>query len=134
MIENHHTEIEQTTFAGQQPFNQKVEQSASDIERARLQKIEDENKPKKPWFKNKKTILILVAVILGLLFLLLILMPKKEQLPGVVEPTPTPEAQAPNYMIERIRRLQAELKAADPTKTDIIFPPVDMEIELDPAE
>jgi len=129
MTNNPEFPLDQTTFSGEQPFYQNPELTAAQMEN--LAKPPD----KKPWFKKKKVIVAIPLLFIFLIVALIVLMPKKPNQEKEPEPTPPPvENQDPNYMVERIRRLQKELKQADPTKTDVLFPPVDMAIELDPKE
>lgn len=129
MTNNPEFPLDQTTFSGEQPFYQDPELTSAQIEKS--------TKPpnKKPWSKKKKVIVAIPLLFVLMVVVLIILMPKKPNQEKEPEPTlPPAENQDQSYMVERIRRLQKELKQADPTRTDVLFPPVDMAIELDPKE
>lgn len=129
-MNNSEPTLNQTYFSGEQTFYQDPELSSAEIERRTQKELK-----KTPWHKQKKFLALIPVIFILLVILLAIIILKR--------PKPEPELELPpeqvvkedtGYMIERIRRLQGELKQADPTKTDILFPPVDMAIELDPSE
>lgn len=121
--------LDQTAFSAEQPALQDPELTFDQMEK-QANKLK-----KKPIYKQKKFIVVIPLIFIVLVIVLLLLLPKKPEPPEEEELVlPPSQEQTSNYMVERIRRLQAELKEADPTKTDILFPPVDMKLELDPAE
>lgn len=118
----------QTAFSGVQPLYQSPETSAT-------QPPELDQLAQKPWFKTKKLFLAVIPAVFLILLLVVALLPRNEAVENTLEATPPPAIESTNDpLLQRIQRLQAELKEADPTKTDILFPPVDMELQLDKAQ
>lgn len=84
---------------------------------------------------NKKHITMLIAggIFIILLMLVIIFVPKKQSPEDAVgNSVDNPGAAGElNPYLERIKRLEGELKEADPTKQELSLPPVDMKISLD---
>lgn len=119
---------DQTTFVSERTFYQKPEMSAAEVARQ-----QQPPPPKKPWSKKKFVLVAIPILLLVVIFGLIFLIPKKapkEEKPEEIEVAPSTSVES-DYMVERIKRLQSELKQADPTKAELLFPPVDMGIELD---
>ena len=128
-MQDHDVITNQTDFSGSQPMRQRPEAITTPPP------FSENDQNQRPWYKTKKVFLAVIPGLLLLLILVVALIPRKEQLPDSMEPTPTPAVEQTNDpMLLRTQRLQAELQEADPSKTDILFPPIDMELELDPAD
>lgn len=120
----------QTEFSSRQPLFQSPE-----IIPPTQAELEALSSKKAPWFKTKKALLLLIPVFLIILVVLIAARPKDNKQVDVVFPDITSEPSDDfNPILGRIVRLQEELELADPTKTDIVFPPVNMRLELDPAK
>lgn len=115
----------QTNFSYEKPLFEKPSEFQPEV---------DESAPKKPWFRTRKGIVILVVGVLVVLFLLiavLAIFAPEDMTPGQETPLVTPSPQvvlSPTQ--QRIKDLQEELEAADPAKQEFPFPPVDMEMKL----
>lgn len=115
----------QTQFSLEEPYYQGVTQPADD----------EVQPPKK---SNSKKMLVVLASILVLLLLLLLLAVVSRR-PVVTPNSPfqqgtleTPTSVQANPFAERIKRLETELEEADPLRQTLLFPPIDMDIRLDP--
>lgn len=114
----------QTHFAEEEPL---FEESSLPV---------DPNAPIVPRKKKSPLALILIGaglIVIVILFLIVImlLMPV-QMLPTKAKPSPTPTVKKDVSALEqRINELDVDLKQADPSKLDLPFPPVNMELELD---
>ncbi len=73
-----------------------------------------------------------VAIVIFLLLFIVAFLPREmPQFMGEESPSPTVEAQAPSELDKRLQELENDLKANDPTKQDLPFPPIDMKLFLD---
>ena len=119
---------DQTQFVAEEPlFEQPVKLTAPHVSKP------ENSEPKKP---SKKRVFMLVTM--GLFFFLLLLIVIAAAMRRQTSPLDEGEVieeEQQEKMIDpfrqRIKDLGAELKAADPTKDDLPFPPVDMDIRLD---
>ena len=92
----------------------------------------------KPLFKQKKFIIALIAIITLLILVMLFLVNayinerkrvQEEEPPENVVETPSD----PNHpLYQRIKSAQEELKEADPSEQDLVYPTMDYNIRLDP--
>jgi hypothetical protein len=120
----------QTQFSAEEPF---FEQPVD------LPQAEQVVKPKVPFFKRRKTIILIICAItlllLFILFLVNLIVERNRRLgaaPDVVVATPTP---APiDSLVEQVEQLRMQWKAADPTQIELQPPAVDPTIRLDPAK
>jgi len=117
----------QTQFSYEEPYRESSRVVAGEAE------------PATPKPNSKKKLIILVGIGIFLLFFVLILLaamrPKQIEVGQFQQPvfaTPVPVEVSP--LLERVNRLEAELQDADPVKQSLVFPPVDMEIRLDPKK
>ncbi len=115
----------QTQFSYEEPYRESSRVVAGEVETIG-------SKP-----KSKKKLFILAGVGVFLLFFALILLaamrPKQIEVTQFQPPvyaTPVPVEVSP--LLERVNRLKTELQDADPIKQSLVFPPVDMQIMLDP--
>lgn len=85
--------------------------------------------------KHKKMLIIGISIIAIILLIITILALAMGRPKGEVEesitPSPSPAAITESEMQSRITKLRSDLKEADPTKQDLTFPPVDLELRLD---
>lgn len=88
--------------------------------------------PLKAWYKRPQTLIILGVSTLGLLLFALYVASRPQQQSGNeilnLQASPSPTALSP--LEQRVNQLKTELQAADPSKQELPFPPVDMELEL----
>lgn len=87
--------------------------------------------------KNKKKMIAIIGGFFGLLCIILLVIltrPAQEIAPEVVEDLPQEVVAIDNTdpIFKGIQSLRAELSKQDPTKRDLSFPPVNLEIWLDP--
>lgn len=82
---------------------------------------------KQPWFKSRKTLLLITAGVVGLLLILLLLAATmRRQTPLIPSdafshPSPSPVLSPEE---QKVTDLKNELNAADPTKQELTYPPV----------
>lgn len=125
------SEYNQTSFSQDQPLYEKElevpveEPSSSEL-----------NPSNKSWYKRRLIWAIAGAGLLFVVFLLALLATDNGQSP--IAPTSPEEMaemeQESGPFVNRINQLETELEAADPTKPQLIFPPVDMSLSLDEPE
>lgn len=90
--------------------------------------------------KAKRTKLALVAVVFSVLVFMLLLLLIKQALPKMAAPSPEETPDVVNQtktldpLLEEIYLISDDLRAADPSVEETIFPPVDMGLRLDPAK
>lgn len=129
---NKNVEHNQTQFAAQEPIRENV---ASYAEQDTLVQAEQ-----KPAAKNKKLVLfgiiafVLFVVFMLLLILIMMLSPKKSVVTddtGKIVETNNGES---DPLLQEIYLLNNDLDNADPTIDAIPFPPVEMELRLDPPQ
>lgn len=91
----------------------------------------------KPAPKSQKVLMAVIGaviVVFILIIILVIVMSRREMLPDILpEPSATPSTQL-DPLRQQVHDLRAELEAADPTKQDLPFPPVNLDIFLDPQQ
>lgn len=128
MIDN--TDSNQTQFAAQEPIMEGLADYSDPVQ-------EDEVKLKKK--KNKIVIVGIIGFVLLIVFILLLILIKRmssikkvmvddngnviETVKGEIDP-----------MLNEVYILAKDLEAGDPSLNTISFPPVDMELRLDPAK
>jgi hypothetical protein len=72
-----------------------------------------------------------VVVVVLLIIVLVVLLSRRQMLPTLLpQPTPTPSTQL-DPLRQEVVNLRTELEAADPTKQELPFPPVDLDIFLE---
>lgn len=88
--------------------------------------------PQPPWYKRPRNLILGGGAVFLLLIVSLTMLSRpvvQQQLTDLTaSPTPTPAARGPYD--QRLQELQTELQAADPTRQDLPFPPVNMELQL----
>lgn len=91
----------------------------------------------KPVSKSQKIIFFAiggVVIFFILITILVVVMSRRQMLPDLLpEPTATPSAQL-DPLRQQVNELRAELDAADPTKQELPFPPVNLDIFLEPQQ
>ncbi len=127
MTEEESVLTNQTQFSYEEPFRQ-VPSVAGEKTTATAQSP-----------KSRRMMLIVGGVVL--FFILIILLVLVGRRPTITKTSPfqqpseaTPLPAEANPLRERVERLQTELEDADPTKQSLLFPPVDMDIRLDPKQ
>jgi hypothetical protein len=137
---NENEAIDQTKFAEEEPLfeprsggkelNVKMPTPA---ETSDLAPGNSDSSAKTPIKKSlfKKIILIAVGVIVFIVVLALIA--RQPQLGPSQEPTasPSPSPVAVGALNQRVNQLKLDLKSADPTKQELVFPPVNLNLRLD---
>lgn len=114
----------QTQFSYEEPYRETPTAHQSDDEVV-----------KKPTSKLGK-LLMIVGGIFAVLLMALVLLGRR---PAVTQQSPfqqpvivTPAPQETNPLADRVERLEKELQDADPVKQTLLFPPVELNIRLDP--
>lgn len=120
----------QTQFSAEEPF---FEQPVG------LPQTQQVVKPVVPFFKRRKTIILIIsAITLLLLFVLFVvnLIIERNRRLGqspevtVTAPTPTPE----DSLVQHVEQLRLQWKEADPSQIELQPPAVDPTIRLDPLK
>ncbi len=113
----------QTEFSSQQPI----------LDRDYEPVFDEKPKESRPWYKQTLIIAVIAGGFLILILLVLLMMPVKQD-----KTTEQPDEQLPigevdqsDPMVQRLNRLRTDLNNADPTKSDLVFPLVDMKLKLD---
>lgn len=116
--------VDQTVFASQEPIYQ-------DVAMPELPGEKKMAEPKKTPPRFIVIVLCAVGAIMTLLVLLLLLVPRSPMniLKTQASPSPSPQAELTEQQ-QRVKELSDELKAADPKKLDLPFPPVLINIGL----
>lgn len=78
-----------------------------------------------------KTAGIVLVILLVLLVGIAAMSRRPSTVKPSVQPSATPTSVSQTEMEKRVTELQKQLESADPTKQDLVFPPVDMQIRLD---
>lgn len=117
----------QTQFSAEEPF---FEQPIA------LPQEERAVKPTVPFFKRRKTIIVLIACITVVLLIVLyvanLIIERNRRLGEPPDVTITPPAAEPdNQYLKEVEMLQAEWKEADPAQLELLPPAVDFTIRLD---
>ncbi len=87
----------------------------------------------KPWWKRPAVILGVIGLVIIVIVLMLAILLQPRQQKQVFEPSPTPKAAANLDPLQQyILTLQYKLQAADPANQELPFPPVLMDLPLDP--
>lgn len=97
----------------------------------------DPNAPTSPVKDKRKMYAIVGSVGVLLLVLIVTAVLMSRRTPQVVDNTGikyTPPTAKTSELQQRVKELQADLDAADPAKVDLPFPPVDLELSLDPPK
>ena len=120
----------QTLFGNQEPLLQS--------DRKNVTEVDDNSTVGSQPKKKSSNFLILGGVVaillLGSLFLLAIMTPKRQTVTVIVSPTPSPSAYPlPNQFQARVDELNQDLQNADPSQVNLTTPPVDLTLSLDPA-
>lgn len=119
--------INQTQFSFEEPIFEKeqvyIEETTPEQEEARRKK-------KKKLFK----IIAVLAVVLILLATMILMIVNRKGLPEIIF-NPPPATMAPELtpLQLRIQDAREQLNLADPAKQDLSFPPIDLNIRLDPV-
>ena len=96
------------------------------------------NPPSAPskWYQKPLVLAALaLCAVLFLLVMVLLLLRQPEQPTVVNEPSPSPIANPiADPLKQRIIELRNDLQTADPTRQEYPFPPVSMDLQLDPQE
>ncbi|MCA9369246.1 MAG: hypothetical protein H6773_01755 [Pseudomonadales bacterium] len=126
----HQYDTNQTQFAEEEVLFQNVTTP-------QMPQVPVENEQAQP--KKKKKVLIIGASVFGvflLLILVLMIVGRKPQVEQVLEasPSPSPTIVKDNPLRDRVENLQDELTEADPSNQTLVFPPVNMSIQLDPIQ
>lgn len=99
--------------------------------------INPENKnndeKQRPWPRRKKALVVFAGVFVLSMALLIAIVPRKSQQQPIDDDTETPAVVeiSNDPLQQRINRLKTELESADPSKSNLVFPLVDMNIKLD---
>lgn len=123
-------EIDQTKFATEEPLFEPIG-SYPEPEY-------EEREVKPPLLKRRKVVVTLVAAVTVLVMLLLLIVNviiQRSKLVTVPEPSPTIENKrvpATEPLLKRVEVAKLELKEADPTKNELVYPTLDYSIRLDP--
>ena len=96
-------------------------------------------KPVVPFFKRRKTIIVLIvgatAVLLVALFVINMIIEQNRRLGDPADVTVAPPApMTTNALVQEVEQLRTEWKAADPSKIELQLPAVDLSIRLDDRE
>lgn len=114
--------VDQTHFSSVEPLMEKMSLPING------KPVIVESKPKKPWVKWAAIGGVIAMV---LIILLSVFMPRRK--PAIQEakasPSPTPTVEL-SEKERRIQELKEDLQAADPSKMDLTFPPVQMDISV----
>ena len=126
---NNQDMVNQTQFSFEEPI----------FEDAQVYADETQPKEVQPPVNNKKKKILIIAGIVGFLFILLLLLLVVVRARKAVTPTDDPvkqveETKNDDPIQDRIDDARDLLEEADPTKQDLSFPPVDMDLRLDPKE
>ncbi len=86
--------------------------------------------------KSANRLILIGGGLLVVLMLLVIVVAALSQRPAktsqvVASPSPSPVVLDETELARRVTQLKSDLTSADPTKQDLIFPPVNMDIRLD---
>lgn len=121
----------QTQFSQDQPIFQ-------DVVVPEMQKPPEETGETTKQSSKKK---LLIAGIAGFVLLFIVLLvfivtrrPMEQTQILEASPSPSPVISADNPLKQRVDNLQTELDAADPADQMLVFPPIDMDIFLDPIQ
>mgnify|MGYP000922341031 CR=1 FL=1 len=120
----------QTQFSAEEPFYE---------EPVALPQTERVIKPVVPFFKRRKTIIVLIvgatAVLLVALFVINMIIEQNRRLGDPADVTVAPPApMTTNALVQEVEQLRTEWKAADPSKIELQLPAVDLSIRLDDRE
>ncbi len=118
----------QTQFSYEEPYRQSAKERFTTEKSELVQKS-----------RPRPIMYIAVGLVVTVVLLLLLVLLKRK--PVVIENAPfqqaitaTPVPAEFNPLLERVSRLEIELEEADPIKQSLLFPPVDMDIRLDPKK
>lgn len=92
--------------------------------------------PQKPWYRKPKIVLVvaLLALLAFLIVATMVAQPADPMLEGTPTPTPSALPRELSALEQRIQEAMTQLQAADPTKQEFPFPPVDMELNVSSPE
>lgn len=138
--------FDQTQFSSQEPLMEGetalAPKPAENM--AFAQEADDEARKKEAMKKaagrKKKLLLIVigaVVIMVGMIIVLLLMRgrsrgPQQGNTPaGIEDMNDTGEV---DPLLQEVKNLQGDLEVADPTANSVPFPPVDMELRLDPAK
>lgn len=111
---------DQTVFVDEAPLWQTTSQNKIDLKDNLAR-----NKNLRPFYFLMAGVFLLFAV-----YIVLIFIPKKEEISVVFEPLPEKEVLEANPLQKRVRALQEDLKVADPTRQTLAFPNVNLKISF----
>lgn len=127
--------LNQTDFSVQQPLSQKPEAEVEEIKNSENQKIQDSKTDKNT--KLKKAVIIFAVIFFVLIFAIVIFALSGRRSSPRVEPTPPAIVQPVELNLseleQKVEELQNYLDESDPTKQDLVFPPVNFDLRLDPS-
>ena len=126
----------QTQFSQEEPYlERQIKDVPKDVVKEAPPKTE-EVAPSKPPLSTRMKILISSSGFLVALLLLLLVSSRNGSKTPTIEPEPTimPTAvpAAANPLLDRVESLKAAHDTADPSENDLSFPPVSMDLRLDP--
>lgn len=125
----YYTDPNQTKFSLEEPLFEQTGQIPQD-------EILEPQK-QKPLLKQKKFVISLIVGVTLLILLLLYLVNAYIESQKLVQDTGTPDAteeavSGPKHpLLQRIESAQIELKDADPSEQDLVYPTMDYDIRLD---
>ena len=102
------------------------------------QAVYAEEKPEDTKPQSKKKLFVVFGVIgffvLLLLLIIVVRMSRNGQIEEIIDEPDTQVSQELGPLEQRIKDARELLNLADPAKQDLAFPPIDMDLRLDPKE
>lgn len=123
---NDDQQINQTQFAFEEPIYED-----RNVEMPVEKPVENDPTEKKEVKRKQKAFLAIVILLIFVSALIILITNGKETVEEAVVNDPEKIEEELSPLMIRIEKLRVELEEADPTKQDLVFPPVDMELRLD---
>ncbi|MBP7768220.1 hypothetical protein KA082_00095 [Candidatus Woesebacteria bacterium] len=125
-------QLDQTRFSLEEPMYEEYAKIPVDPSAKKVEIVQ-------PLLKRKGVVVGIIVggvIVLFLIILLLsVLLQAKKLLPGVIDtPIQSQSTDVGGPLGERLQNLKAELKKADPNKSELAFPAVDFSIKIDDEE
>lgn len=122
---------DQTQFSLEEPLFENVAALPPEPEKPK------EEKPKIPWYKQRKLVILAivgVSILVLLILYIISMMIAASRAPVVSEPEEVipVEQRSESQLLRRIEITKDELNEADPNQQQLVFPAVDMDVRLDP--